>query len=413
MLPIYDRQPGRVMRNTPFKLLDVAEKMIRRSGVPTRIKSLLGLDWQNTAKPRFAYNAPHPVGEADIALASRLIAAYRRAAGVAAAADVSEVWDRAYARHWQALVRCLSDGEPAALASRLANMFHEPFMWGISSADMVDDALKRGLIESQTLLHLARLCEYLGLVNSEAAEQGPRRFAFNDGYDEVLSRLEAALGVPLGFPDIGASYGVSFAGRMITPEQPEDLYVALRFAAAIDRALARRRPRVNVLEIGAGSGGTCFAFLRLQRIPVGSYTIVDLPMASVLQGYFLAKALPDFELVLFGEEPTRSERSIRLLPPQGLTKIAAGTTHAVLNENSMPEMSEAAVADYLGWIAACVDGLFFSYNHEAPNGQVWVSRAAGGIPGLARIERTPSWVRPGYVEEIYQTTDAGGPRSAA
>ena len=401
------------MRNTPFKLFDAAEKLVRRSGIPTYLRSLFGLDWQNSDKPRFAYNKPHPVSGADIALAARLIAAYRRAAGVAAAADISEIWGRAYARHWQALARCLADGEPKALAALLANMFREAFMWGISSADIVRDPLQRALIERQTLLHLARLCEYLGLVNSEAAEQGPRRFAFNDGYDAMLSRLEAALGTSLGFPDIGASYGLAFAGGMITPEEPEDLYVALRFAAAIDRVLAGSRPRVNVLEIGAGSGGTCFAFLRLRRIPAGSYTIIDLPMASVLQGYFLAKALPDHELVLFGEAPTRSETSIRLLPPQGLAQIAAGATHAVLNENSMPEMSEAVVGGYLKWIATAVDGLFFSCNHEAPNGQVWVSRLAGTTPGLRRIERTPSWVRPGYVEEIYATAGAAGPRSLA
>ncbi|HUN49003.1 MAG TPA: hypothetical protein VMU85_20890, partial [Stellaceae bacterium] len=75
------------MRNTPFKLFDAAEKLVRRSGVPVYVQKLLGLDWQNTAKPRFAYTAPHPVADADIALAARLIAAYRRAAGVAAAAD--------------------------------------------------------------------------------------------------------------------------------------------------------------------------------------------------------------------------------------------------------------------------------------------------------------------------------------
>jgi hypothetical protein len=79
----------------------------------------------------------------------------------------------------------------------------------------------------------------------------------------------------------------------------------------------------------------------------------------------------------------------------------------LINQDSMPEMPLAEVERYLTWGSDNVDGLFFSFNQEAYSPwrgvpQVHVPSVVGRYPRFRRIARNASWVRRGYVEEIYK-----------
>jgi hypothetical protein len=65
--------------------------------------------------------------------------------------------------------------------------------------------------------------------------------------------------------------------------------------------------------------------------------------------------------------------------------------------------------EYLEWARANCRGLFFSYNQEAQASfggerQNLVPAAVAAVGGFARLRRDASWVRRGYVEEIYVRT---------
>jgi hypothetical protein len=137
----------------------------------------------------------------------------------------------------------------------------------------------------------------------------------------------------------------------------------------------------------------------------GSYSIVDLPLMNALQAYFLGEVYGAEALQLFGEEDTGAP--IRILPPQALTGQEPIAADVVFNQDSMPELNEKAAREYLAWMQDHVRGLFLSNNQEATTpvdgvAQLVVAELAAEFSGLTRIARRPSWVRRGYVEEVYR-----------
>lgn len=82
----------------------------------------------------------------------------------------------------------------------------------------------------------------------------------------------------------------------------------------------------------------------------------------------------------------------------------------IINENSLPEMSEQSVENYLRFARNNGSGIFFSYNHEAyapVNGipQILVPEIVDRVGGFKRLSRSKSWVRDSYVEEVYKILD--------
>ena len=78
----------------------------------------------------------------------------------------------------------------------------------------------------------------------------------------------------------------------------------------------------------------------------------------------------------------------------------------LINENSMPEIPEDLVKDYLAWAKTKLTDVFYSYNQEdySPvhgTPQTLVPKAVAEVGGYKRLSRNYSWVRRGYVEEVY------------
>src|SRR5690606_17850350 len=100
---------------------------------------------------------------------------------------------------------------------------------------------------------------------------------------------------------------------------PEYAYVTARVAHAMPRhAPTGPLAGPDVLEIGAGFGGTAFYLHRLLR---GRYTIIDLPVINCLQGYFLAGAFGADAVSLYGE--SSQDASVSILPTQAIDDCGA------------------------------------------------------------------------------------------
>ena len=185
-------------------------------------------------------------------------------------------------------------------------MFRSDFVLGLHSGSLRTgrrSRVRRRVTQLAALSRLVSLAESQGCTPVENSEQGSVGIAFADGGVEALvDKLEATLGVSLDFPDVGAAYGVMAAGRMISRDTPEQVYAAARLLTAMHTHPPSGEQPPQVVEIGGGYGAMAYWLLQMRAVP---YTIVDLPIVNVLQGYLLAQALGHTKVSLYGEPPAQ------------------------------------------------------------------------------------------------------------
>lgn len=376
------------------------------------LESIRRTEWLYRAKGRIPSaridkRASVAVGDADVRLCQRLITAHSKATGddpVTRATD--GIWPWIFDTRQQVLATTIERSDAGALARLMASMFQGDFVLGMASGSLIDHAqskLGRRVWCLKALDALASLAEALGVVAVENPEQGRTGLAFEGGSGELLVALERELGFRLDFPNVGAPCGLAIDGRLITLDTPDQIYAAVRLDQAIclhlnEGSHGASLPRI--VEIGGGYGGMCYWFLQL-RDAVARYTIVDLPIVNLIQGYFLARALGDEFVSFYGEPAARVE----IVPNFGLAEVES-PFDVMVNKDSMPEIPDRAVMEYLEWGASNCEGLFYSYNQESraeflgqPQGVV--HEAVAKVGGFKRLRRDESWVRRGYVEEIY------------
>jgi len=354
---------------------------------------------------RFEFTDIETPDKEDLRLCERLIDAFHFGLREdQPAANVSPMWASIIDNKQRALFETLLKKNPEDLANLLARMFQSEILHGIDSGDLYTGRNWR--YHSLKLLDdLSSLAEYLGVVRAESG-QGTIGHAFANGLDDLVSKIEAELGSSIGGPRIGGAYGIVANDSLVTLQSPEYVYVASRIAHAIESFFPSisnpENSQLNLLEIGAGYGGTAQFLLRLCGSRAKNYTIVDLPLANVLQGYYLANSVGPSKVRLNGED---GSGLIEILPPAEL--FGKTDIDILLNQNSLPEIPQDAGASYLTW-AKQESKLFFSYNYEALTEQrefavVTVPELVAQVGGFRRLNRALSWLRPGYVEEIYVT----------
>lgn len=119
------------------------------------------------------------------------------------------------------------------------------------------------------------------------------------------------------------------------------------------------------------------------------YAIVDIPVSSLAQGYFLGRALGPEAVALYGEQ--RRADAVKLLSPAEFTK-GSERYDLIVNVDSLTEIGRQAADEYWQQIRARVDR-FLSINHEANEFTV--------TELIAPTRATPPyWLRRGYVEEF-------------
>jgi len=354
----------------------------------------------------------------DLSLCERLIKAYRLTAnGGSDSPEKSAIWSGITRRHQQTLVAALEEQNPSTLAKLLSSMFRQEFMYGISTGQLHKDSqtwIGSRIWSLKFFDDLVSLAESLGAVRSECPEQGELGYAFLQGEGVLIEKIESVLGHSVEFPDVGAPYGFRFGSRLITMESPEHLYAAYRIRSAIRTFLpSRMSTRLNIVEIGGGFGGTAYWLFQCSALNISSYVVIDLALTNVLQGYFLAKSLGEKRVAFYGEQAPDIGNSsyLRILPTFSLSVLPERDTDILINQNSMPEIPEPEVTRYLEWARRNLRGIFYSYNQEAYSPvdgvlQVLVPQLVAQIGGFLRLSRTRSWIRRGYVEEIYGPTSA-------
>jgi hypothetical protein len=219
-----------------------------------------------------------------------------------------------------------------------------------------------------------------------------RRRAERTGVAEVIEQIEHATGINLQVPNFyPAEYGLASPKGIISYRVAQAIWQAWRISQ-----LVRGIPNPKVLEIGGGLGRTAY-YARL--FGIHDYTIVDIPISSFAQGYFLGCALGPEAVCLHGETvQDGSPGRINLMAP---AYFLAGSQRydLVVNVDSLTEIGKAAADEYLSAIGKHADH-FLSVNHEA--NEITVSGLMKEGQGLLPASRSPCWTRRGYVEEVFQ-----------
>ncbi|MET4607051.1 SAM-dependent methyltransferase, partial [Bradyrhizobium sp. JR4.1] len=137
------------------------------------------------------------------------------------------------------------------------------------------------------------------------------------------------------------------------------------------------RPRV--LEIGAGLGRTAFYLFG-----VAEYVAIDIPLSNVAQAHFLSRTI--------GEDVVRILHQL------------VGDFDVALNVDALTEMARPTATEYLRFVEARYR-IFLSINHEA---NLFTGRDLYADNKSVTVERHPSWMRRGYVEEVIRFRPAEG-----
>jgi len=363
------------------------------------------------------------VDDADIAIAAELQRLWRAANGEGVASqleDRKQMWGHIVASRHGALRAALNGGDARGLAECLVDSqkqsSSEGLMQGQRAYSDFVAASPEGRRAAVAPFHdmLASLVQYLGVERAECAEQDFQGAAIARDQEALAREIEAALAPRLAEaapswlappPVFDGLYGLALGDRVLHGRDIQALYAALRAieASGLDAPA--------ICEIGAGFGKVAhYAVL----LGVRRYVVIDLPTVCAMQFFYLRKTLPHVPISL-GETGRFEEGApgIELVFAAHLPVGDRLKADIALNCDSFPEMGDGVCRDYFsrlpGWAP-----LLLSINQEAwrevrgpDHRQTVVGRLLPEF-GFTRAYRFRSWVRRGYVEELWRA-----PRPAA
>ena len=329
----------------------------------------------------------------DARLIDRVVTSYRlraQEASIRGAAQWTDIFDEKHSETHTSIV--------GGNRARVERILRDP---GSSDLFYGFDSLSRSLVRARrlddahapalTLDALATVAEAVKarrLENPEDYRWGPtRRIAA----DEVIDQLERVFGFEIPVPNpFPGERGITSKRGVLSYRVPQALYQAWRIAQ-----LTRGIPDPRVLEIGPGLGRTAYY---ARAFGIKDYTLIDVPISSFAQGYFLGRVLGEEHIHLWGEtrESDLAAKRIKLLPPAA---FLGGADHydLVVNVDSMTELDESVARQYWAAIERRA-GAFLSVNHESNPFTVGELIAKSEL--VANSIRMPYWLRRGYVEEV-------------
>lgn len=149
----------------------------------------------------------------------------------------------------------------------------------------------------------------------------------------------------LDMAEVGEPWGLILDGRLVTPKAPRYHAVASQIGE-LNRGLARPL----VVEWGGGAGDQAYFLLR--DWPGTVYVDFDLPETLAIAAYHLLAALPDHEIVLYGEthrplDEVLTEADAVLLPNHALPKLADRVADVFLASFSLGEVPYGSLQEIL------------------------------------------------------------------
>lgn len=332
-----------------------------------------------------------------VQVAKRLLDAYHKALSDEKFSNLKrkgeDLWTGLLRKELPDLMRSIDQRDPDRLAQVLLN-FGKTYVWygGITTCvDGYNKNLDRKQVAITYLDKLVSLAEALGVIPLENPENGP--WGENLHLDPALlvEKIEKELKIKIAAP-IGIIHtdGVQIPNGVFHYRHINALYSAIRIARL-------SKAGDCVCEFGGGLGLTA---MYAQRLGLGNYVILDLPVTCLLAGHYLLHAVGEDQVTLYGEKQKQST-TIKLLPFWECSNLPGDHFPIIFNQDSFPEIAENLILEFLNQIKRIGTKKFLSINQEYFYPKT-VKRLIDQSQGFQEIYRHKLWVREGYLEELYK-----------
>lgn len=330
----------------------------------------------------------------DGAMIERLLAAYRRASHDQYGQD--SMWRRIFEDHHRDAHEAFMRGDIDAARRFLANPAANNLFYGFDELCLAFAETSREQSQEAASVcqdKLIRLAEAVGAFRLENPEYLQYRLHVDRPTDDILRAIESALGAEIAFPDIyPGAVGAQSCRGIVTYRAIHALYLAFRVQEVLRRGLPVGGTAPRICEIGAGLGRSA---LFAHQMGLTDYTLVDVPMTTISQGYYLMRCLGAEAVVLPGEA-RRAGAAITLLHGEDFF-AAPDRFDLVANVDSLTEFGHATAMRYLRRIHE-VAPAFLSINHEA--NEIQVGNLLRELGVRHHLSRYPYWLRAGHAEEL-------------
>jgi len=329
----------------------------------------------------------------DSQIIDRVVASYLRRAETP-----TGLWAEIYLDRHSDVHKAAVSGDRPRIEEILREPLTSDLMYGF---DSMAKSLRRGGMRIEdlhspalTLDALISLAEAIGarrVENPESYKPRPRRA----GAEEVIDQIERSLNLVIPLPNFfPLEFGLASSRGVISYRVPQALWQAWRISQLLQGISSPR-----ILEIGGGLGRTA---LYARKFGLTNYTIVDIPISSLAQGYFLGRALGGDAVRLDGEgDQAVSGNTINLMSPKHFLERSE-RYDLIVNIDSLTEIGTEFASQYVTAIQKRA-GIFLSVNHEA--NEFTVAELMRNSGRVTQKSRNPHWMRRGYVEEVFYFAD--------
>lgn len=220
----------------------------------------------------------------------------------------------------------------------------------------------------------------------------PKKNILNLTNSDILERIERKIGFKINLPSFIGNRDVDMFETKYGIITDRHCYYLWVLKKIIELCPDRNS---SIIEIGAGLGILGYY---LDKAGYKDYTIIDLAYTNACQTYFLARNLPERNIIISGdvEDPfdKRHRDSLKILHSTDFKNVPKNRFSIMVNTDSLPEMK---IEESTKYIKSNCAPMLLSINHEVNDYSV--NEITN--PYYSLKYRYPFWLRDGYVEELY------------
>ncbi len=208
--------------------------------------------------------------------------------------------------------------------------------------------------------------------------------------DEILDRIQSALPFQISFPPFSGNCAQGLQTKYGVTSNRHTFYLWV-----LKRILELcPDPSSGIIEIGAGFGVLGYY---LDKVGYRDYTTIDLALINACQTYFLAKNLPDRNIIISGDVDNpfdlKHKDSLKLLHSTDFKDVPKNRFSIMVN---MDGLTEYGIEEASKYVKSDCAPILLSINHEIHPYRVCELEQTRKLK-----QRYPFWLRDGYVEELY------------
>jgi hypothetical protein len=319
----------------------------------------------------------------DAALLERICRAYVKAwedeASVPQAYRATGWWKEVRRHNLKPVILALLSRDTEALRRMYGNFFRDPCSAGLIGLPWSGTLFGNGSRDLYRRFYLSDVLHRL----DHWVEQTGGRFSV-----DALTR-----------PNIGNPFGALIEGTLIRAGTEFHHYCAHRVIDLLrdlpGESLAALPPyaRATVVEVGGGFGDMAWYLLRDE--PRVTYINFDLPETIALASYYLVKAFPEKNFLLYGEDELNpasfSQADVVLMPAFALAEFPEESADLTFCSHLLSDLSPQAMTEYVEAIARVTRNSFVHVSSSRAGERIFDLLRHGDRPFALAETRRSEW----------------------